>query len=357
MTAPGNPQTAPPEERRIWAEIMTLLLSFGGVFLLSYFVPYSEGHGSVRVPLFEQWNNLVSGGGEWQHCYLVIPIVIGVVIHSIRNRPLPENSSSIPGLCLLILSFCLFWVGYKMSTHYIGFFAIQGILAGSIGFLLGWRFIVYLSFPLIFLIFAWPLPFLDYVVAFPLRMIMSHASAIVLNGIGVPVLLNGTGILSAPNPLLGIPAGKTFSVDVADPCSGIRSLFALMMVSALYGHFTLRTWWQKLILFGSSVPLAVLGNLARILILTLGTIVFGSEFAIGKDALNDPSWFHMGAGYLVFVVALAGMVGLSGLLQLDLSELKSRWSTIRPAGQPPKDTTNSRPSDQSFSPKKDEDIY
>jgi exosortase/archaeosortase family protein len=87
-----------------------------------------------------------------------------------------------------------------------------------------------------------------------------------------------------------------------------------MMVSALYAQFTLKSCWQKWVLFAFSAPLAILGNLARILMLTIGTIVFGAEFAIGKNALTDPSWFHMAAGYLVFLVALGGMVGIGSLL-------------------------------------------
>jgi exosortase len=181
-------------------------------------------------------------------------------------------------------------------------------------FLLGRKALVFFAFPLLFLAFAWPMPFLDNVIAFPLRMVMSSAAVFFLDAIGIDVVRNGTGILSAPDPMLGIPAGQKFAVDVADPCSGIRSLFALMMVSALYAQFTLKTWWQKWALFACSAPLAILGNLARILMLTIGTIVFGAEFAIGKNALTDPSWFHMAAGYLVFIVALGGMVGIGALL-------------------------------------------
>ena len=48
--------------------------------------------------------------------------------------------------------------------------------------------------------------------------------------------------------------------------------------------------------------------------LTLGTVAFGSEFALGKDPLEHPSWFHLVAGYLVFIVALLGMTGVGALL-------------------------------------------
>ena len=159
-------------------------------------------------------------------------------------------------------------------------------LVGTILWLLGWEFLKALSFPIAFLLFAIPFPGLDTMVALPLRYLMSHLGVMVLNTIGIPVVLSGTGILSAPDPLLGQMAGQKFAVDVANPCSGIRSLFALMMVGALFAHFTLRGVWRKWALFLCTPPLAVLGNLARILMLTIGTVA-----------------------YLVFIVALLGMMG------------------------------------------------
>ena len=210
------------------------------------------------------------------------------------------------------------------------------LIGGLILWLAGWRWFFALIFALAFLTFLWPLYFLENSITFPLRMILSHASVAVLNLLGTPVILQGTGLISAPDILLGIPAGKNFSVDVADPCSGIRSLFALMMVSALYAHFTLETWWKKWILFLCSVPLAIAGNLVRILTLTLGTMMFGAEFAIGKNALTKPSWFHMGAGYMVFAVALGGMVGIGGLLNGGATgsagQTKPRQQTRTPKG-------------------------
>jgi exosortase len=187
-------------------------------------------------------------------------------------------------------------------------------LVGLVWWLLGWEFLKAMAFPLAFLLFAIPIPGSDTLIALPLRYLMSHLGVMILNLIGIPVVLNGTGILSAPDPALGQLAGQKFAVDVANPCSGIRSLFALMMVGALYAHFTLQGAWKKWILFLCTIPLAVLGNLARIVMLTLGTVLFGSEFALGKNPLENPSWFHLAAGYLVFLIALLGMMGVGALL-------------------------------------------
>jgi exosortase/archaeosortase family protein len=189
---------------------------------------------------------------------------------------------------------------------------------------------------------------------------MSHAAVFSLDFIGIDVVRNGTGILSAPEPLLGIPAGKKFAVDVADPCSGIRSLFSLMMASALYGNLVLVKWWQKWILFICSAPLAIAGNLARILMLTIGTIVFGPDFAIGKNPLTDPSWFHMAAGYLVFFVALGGMVGIGKVL-VDFSIIRDWVMTagrsLRGSSPPARVPSGLRPPPPPANRKRTEEDY
>ncbi|MEI8293336.1 MAG: exosortase/archaeosortase family protein [bacterium] len=306
-------------------QLAALALAWAVPFLLFAFLPYSQGYGEVPESALKQLFNISRDSGDWGHCLIVLPLAFGLFVFAIYQNPLPPPSPSRLGVILMILSFLFFWIGHRMGTHYIGFFAFQGMVAGSIWFLLGWRTVVFFGFPLVFLVFAWPLPFLDNYIAFPLRMLMSHAAVFFLDSVGIEVVRSGTGILSAPDPLLGIPAGKKFAVDVADPCSGIRSLFSLMMASALYGQMKLHTWWQKWILFVCSAPLAIVGNLARILMLTIGTVVFGAEFAIGKSALSDPSWFHLVAGYLVFIVAIGGMVLIAQGL-LHLREIRAGFS-------------------------------
>jgi exosortase len=296
------------------AQFLALGLAWLVPALLFLFLPYAEGYGSHKATLSEFWTWMAGNSEDWQHCFIVLPGALALMVYAIQSKPLPAKSSTTLGLPLVLLSLLLFWLGYRMAVQYIGWASLQLLLVATIWFLLGWRTVLFLAFPLLFIVFAWPVPFLDNYIAFPLRLIMAHAAVFALDLVGIDVVRNGTGILSAPDPILGIPAGQKFAVDVADPCSGIRSLFALMMVSALYAQFTLKDWWQKLLLFAFSAPLAILGNLARILMLTIGTIVFGAEFAIGKNALTDPSWFHMAAGYLVFLVALGGMVGIGALL-------------------------------------------
>lgn len=327
--------------------------------LLVLFMPYSEGYQAHRVPL--SWFLATNWKTEdWQHCWIVLPISLLIVYLKRAELFALECKGSWSGLLVLALACLLFWTGYKVENIVVGYASIQIFLLGTILWVGGRPLLGVLLFPWAFLVFMWPLGFLDSVIAFPLRMLMSNAAVGFLQLIGIDVVRNGTGILSAPDTLLGVPAGKKFAVDVADPCSGIRSLFALMMVSALYAHFTLKTAWQKWVLFLCSAPLAILGNLARIVMLTIGTIAFGAEFAIGKNPLTDPSWFHSGAGYIVFAVALAGMVGIGTTLQTIDKFRHIGWKNLlkQPENEPePDPSAKENPDAQKPKSGFREDIY
>ena len=216
------------------------------------------------------------------------------------------------GLPVLLLAVLLYWVGYLTDLQYVGYLAIQAFVAGLILWFLGRRFFGRIFFIWVFLLFAWPFVFLDQYVSFPLRLFMSSVSGHALNLLGVPTLREGTAILSAADPATGLAIGQRFSVDIADPCSGIHSLFALTMISALYAIVVFRRWWQILLIVASAFPLAVFGNVCRILMLTFGTILFGSDFAIGSE--QNPTWFHTGAGYLVYLAALGGILFVGWLM-------------------------------------------
>jgi exosortase len=300
----------------------------GSAFVLLYgVVPYTHSHlmhlTSVFGALWVMWTRFP----DFQHGMLV-PVLSAFIIYTRRRQlaTLPITGWW-PGVLAFAFALVVFWAGRRVDNQYIGFFSIQLYFASAVLWLLGWAWLRALTFPLAFLVFAWPMPFLDGLITFPLRLLMSNASVLTLQVLGVDAVQQGTAIVSAARPEMGMAAGGAFAVDVADPCSGIRSLFALMMISALYGCFVLKTPWQRGLLFLASVPLAVAGNLARILCLTLGTIVLGPKVAIGT--LENPTIFHLLAGYVVFVIALGGMFGVASLLQLKSGEIHAFVRRVR----------------------------
>ena len=146
-------------------------------------------------------------------------------------------------------------------------------------------------------IFCLPLhTYLD-LVTIHLRMLAVSIAHGTLQGAGVEIVRRGT--------MLASPTGS-FAVDVADPCSGMRSLFAMMALTAGYAYFTQPTWTRRALLFALAIPIAVLGNVVRILsIVAVGATCSGT-FAMG--------FYHDYSGYVVFLVAIFLMVATGGLI-------------------------------------------
>ena len=105
--------------------------------------------------------------------------------------------------------------------------------------------------------------------------------------------------------MLFSPSGA-FSIDVAEPCSGMRSLFAMMALTAGYAYFTQPTWIRRGFLFALSIPIAIVGNVSRILSIVLIAATCSSDFATG--------FYHDYSGYVVFLVAVFLMVATGGLI-------------------------------------------
>jgi len=300
------------QDRALWVEVA---VAFAVVIGLYGFIPYNFGFESKARSVFEMLQRFWTdpSTADWHHGMIVPLISVGLILHRAKELEKVVIQPSGWGVLGVVAALVLFWVGYKIDITIVGFLSLQMMIGGLILWLFGWEMMKAVAFPYAFLMFAYPFYFLDTIVAFPLRGLMCQMSQFFLNLVGVDTLRVGTALVSAPDYAKGLAQGQRFALDVATPCSGIRSLFALMMVSALYGHLTLQKGWQKWVLFLLSPALAVLGNFARMVMLTLGTILLGSAVAIGTE--EHPTTFHMAAGFFVFVVALGGMVGLSRILQ------------------------------------------
>jgi exosortase len=305
------------------------------------FIPYTYSQLTHITTVFGALWTMWMRFSDFQYGMLV-PLLSAFVVYTRRQElaALPICGWW-PGIVPVMLTLALFWAGYRVDNQYIGFFSLQLLIASLVLWMLGWRWLKALAFPLAFLAFTWPMPFLDNVITFPLRMIMANASVGLLNTLGFPAVQNGSGIVSAET--IGHPAGALFQVDVADPCSGIRSLFALLMVSALYANFTLKSPWKRLALFLSAIPIALLGNIVRILLLTIGIMTLGTPVAIGT--LEHPSWFHEGAGYVVFIVALCGMMLFGNLLSSSPAEWRRKWRAVNASSKPSSNESRARDTD------------
>lgn len=290
-----------------------------GVLLAVLFLlmPYQQWDYGKRQSILIGWARWVSTKADWQFCMLV-PFIAGWLVSMRREelRKLPWQGDW-KGVLPLVAGLFFYWLGYKADTGYPGFLAVQLVLAGMILLIAGRAWMRTLFFAWLFLFFTWPMQPLEDSLASPLRPRTAAMAASLLNLAGVPSQNEGSALQSAPDKARDLQTGDAFSLDVDAKCSGINSLFALMMISALLGYLALRRPRSRLVLFVCAVPLAVAGNVARLLILVAGTLGFGSEFAVGKHIGDhqEMSLYHMFAGFAVFGVALVGMFALCWLFE------------------------------------------
>ena len=108
-----------------------------------------------------------------------------------------------------------------------------------------------------------------------------------------------------------------FSLNVEAPCSGLRSLLAMTALTAVYAHFTQTTFVRKWLLFTLSIPIAVAGNIGRIISIALVSIVSGQKLGTGL--------YHDWSGYVLFTVAISLMVAVAKLLTVNYRELFKIW--------------------------------
>ena len=228
---------------------------------------------------------------DLSHGWLV-PLVSGYVIW--RERARLRAVAAAPdgrGLWMLLGCLLLFWLGNRGEQARLMQFGMVGCVVALPWLIWGARVARRLIFPAAYLCFIIPTSFLD-ALTFRLRLLATGVSSVVLNGVGIAVQQVGTAMVSAD--------GGGFKLDVADPCSGMRSIFALAALTAAYAYFTQQTTLRRWLLFACAVPLAVIGNIARIISIGLVARMLGQERAVG--------YYHDYSGYVVFVVAVLLMM-------------------------------------------------
>jgi len=191
----------------------------------------------------------------------------------------------------------LFWVAFGVLILWIGLAAEQArlLLLAMLCWLWAVPFALWgagvarqLVFPVGYLLLTMPMETVVTFFTVRLRLLSADIASVLLNGFGVDVIRVGTGLHST--------SGGGFNLDVADPCSGIRSIFAMTALTAAYAFFTQKTQVRKWLLFFCSVPLAVVGNVVRVMSVACVAKHWGQAAA---------TRFHESAAmYIPFVVAV-----------------------------------------------------
>ena len=257
-------------------------------------------YSGVLPGLVRQW----AADDDYSHGFFVIPLVAFFVWERRTRLRQASLRPSTAGLVLLAGSLLLFAAGQLGSELFLSRVSLVGLLAGLVLFVLGPAHFRILAFPLGFLLLMLPLPEIIFNrIAFPLQMIASRIGEAAISAGGVPVLREGN-VLILPDRAL----------EVAEACSGIRSLITLLMLSIVLGYFMERRTGARMLIALAAIPIAVVANAARV----AGTGL--TSYWISPAAAEG--FFHTFSGWLMFVAAFAGLVAFQRVIELT----RLRWT-------------------------------
>ncbi len=293
------------------AELMNIGFAsviIGMLFMLFHlFGNYVENvnSSSAFAWMISRWGDKISFGADYSHGYLIPFVSLAVIWYKREDFFAARKQVCSWGLAVIIGALMMHWMGAKMQQTRLSLIALIGLLWGIPFYFYGWQIAKLLIFPCSYLIFCVPLNFLDSL-AGPLQHVATGMGHTLLNNMGIECERIGTQLLS-----------PFFKLNVEAACSGLRSLLAMTALTAVYAYFTQRTFVKKWLLFLMSIPIAVAGNIGRILSIALVSITTGQEFGAGLH--------HDWSGYVLFTVAISLMVGFGKMLEVNYKDLFRRW--------------------------------
>jgi exosortase len=193
------------------------------------------------------------------------------------------------------------WAGTQLYLATLGaelFTARTSFVISIIGAVLllgGKEYLRIFAFPLFLLFFMVPIPAVIYnQITFPLQLLASRVAEAAISILQIPIIREGNVLELASQKL-----------NVVEACSGIRSLLTLTFLSLVYGYFCEKRMWIRVVLFFSTIPIAILANAGRV---TLTGVIanFKPELAEGL--------FHEAQGWVIFMVAFAIMAAFHQIL-------------------------------------------
>ncbi|MGE3491255.1 MAG: exosortase/archaeosortase family protein [Vicinamibacterales bacterium] len=263
--------------------LVTIALVSSGV-LLAYW--------SVMAGLIDAW----STDDNYSHGFFIVPLAAYFAWERRARLAAAPVRPALSGLVLVVLSLLLLVAGTLGSEMFLSRGSLIGVAAGTVLFLGGWAWLRVLAFPLAFLLLMIPLPALIFnKIAFPLQLLASHVGEYAISSMEIPILREGNVLILA-----------NATLEVAEACSGIRSLVSLFTLGIVFGYFADSRAWVRAFIALSAIPVAIFANGLRVASAGVAAHNYGTA---GVEGL-----FHEFSGWVVFVIAFLMMLALQRLV-------------------------------------------
>jgi exosortase len=246
--------------------------------------------GWLYAPVLREMASQWAVDTTYGYGYYIPPVAAYLVWERRRTLAATRPEGTWLGLPVLLLGLGALVLGRAGGIALLARTSFVPVLFGLVLLLGGGRMARLVAFPVLFLAVMIPIPSgLLQRLTWPLQIFTAQFSTEVLRLAGYPVYVEGVYI-DLPHVRL----------EVAEACSGFRSLVALGATGILLAHHTQERWRERVLLVASVVPIAVLANAVRVT----------SNIALGIYE----GTYHTVSGWMVFVVATALLVGVSSAL-------------------------------------------
>lgn len=269
------------------------ILRASRAWLLLLLLFMAGAYATVVPSMVGQWYE----DANYSHGFIV-PLVAGYFLYERREELFGVSAVPWrPGLAVICLALVQLIVGYLATEYFTMRSSLVVLLAGLVLFLFGREVFRIARLPILYLFLMVPLPYIIYdAVAFPLKLFVTKVSVGFLRLIGVTVLREGN-IIMFPSTTL----------EVADACSGIRSLVSLVALAVAYAFVIGTSPVRRWIIVLSAIPIAIFTNALRVIVTGILAQWWGAKAAEG--------FFHEFAGLAVFALAMVMLVGLGAVLR------------------------------------------
>lgn len=289
QTPPVASGSPPRHDRSLWLAVACVALPL--VYFFGLHPAYPTGLKTVANWCAHAWN----AKNDMLHGW-AIPVIFGVMVvlgwRKARTEAVsPVNWALVP----LFFGIGLYVLSARTLQPRLALIGLPFLILGGLLFLFGTKVTRHFVFPSFFWYFAIPVPGIQQATAL-LQVVVTKLCYQAGTLCGMPLMLQGNTIRSVgDNP---------WDFDIAEGCSGVRSLMALAMIAAIYANYTQKPLWKKAFLFSCALPLSLIGNFGRIF-----TILLLAHFGFEKFAGQT---YHDWAGMLIFFP-----ITLSGLFMID----------------------------------------
>jgi exosortase len=265
---------ASPTTRGAWLGTIAAVIA---AFVLCYW--------TVIAKLVHDWAH----DDNYSHGFLIVPLALYFVWERRARLAAVRPRANWFGLVVVVASLGMLIAGTLGAELFVSRVSIVFLIAGTVLFAAGVDALRILAFPIAFLFLMVPPPAIIFnQIAFPLQLLASRFGEATLQVLSIPVLREGNLITLANTTL-----------EVAEACSGIRSLISLLTLGIVYGYFVDPRLSVRTIIALSAVPIAIVANGLRVAGTGVAAHYYGAEAAEG--------FFHTFSGWVVFIVAFVLM--------------------------------------------------